>query len=352
MKKKPVRKYRISLALMFSGIVMIFLLVTSAIVAVVIFFLVSRGTLQVGDKELNFGSFILLLTLLSLGIGTLLAASTSRLSLKPINTILNAMNKLAAGDYSARLSFKGPFGKIPSVSEFTNSFNTMAYALETNKVIHTDFINSFSHEFKTPIVSVAGFAKLLRREELPKEKRDEYLQVIEEESIRLSQMATNVLNLTKIENQSALADVSKYNLSEQLRNCILMLENKWSKKNIELSLLFDEYDITASEELLKHVWINLLDNAIKFSENGATVAVSVEKSAKNISVTVSNEGEPIPEQSLNRLFEKFYQADTSHSTEGNGVGLAVVKKIVDLHCGRVNVDYSDGMNRFTVILPQ
>lgn len=352
MKKKPVRKYRISLALMFSGIVMIFLLVTSAIVAVVIFFLVSRGTLQVGDKELNFGSFILLLTLLSLGIGTLLAASTSRLSLKPINTILNAMNKLAAGDYSARLSFKGPFGKIPSVSEFTNSFNTMAYALETNKVIHTDFINSFSHEFKTPIVSVAGFAKLLRREELPKEKRDEYLQVIEEESIRLSQMATNVLNLTKIENQSALADVSKYNLSEQLRNCILMLENKWSKKNIELSLLFDEYDITASEELLKHVWINLLDNAIKFSENGATVAVSVEKSAKNISVTISNEGEPIPEQSLNRLFEKFYQADTSHSTEGNGVGLAVVKKIVDLHCGRVNVDYSDGMNRFTVILPQ
>lgn len=352
MKKKPVRKYRISLALMFSGIVMIFLLVTSAIVAVVIFFLVSRGTLQVGDRELNFGSFILLLTLLSLGIGTLLAASTSRLSLKPINTILNAMNKLAAGDYSARLSFKGPFGKIPSVSEFTNSFNTMAYALETNKVIHTDFINSFSHEFKTPIVSVAGFAKLLRREELPKEKRDEYLQVIEEESMRLSQMATNVLNLTKIENQSALADVSKYNLSEQLRNCILMLENKWSKKNIELSLLFDEYDITASEELLKHVWINLLDNAIKFSENGATVAVSVEKSAKNISVTVSNEGDPIPKQSLNRLFEKFYQADTSHSTEGNGVGLAVVKKIVDLHCGRVNVDYSDGMNRFTVILPQ
>ena len=131
-----------------------------------------------------------------------------------------------------------------------------------------------------------------------------------------------------------------------------MLENKWSKKNIELSLLFEEYDITAGEELLKHVWINLLDNAIKFSENGATVAVSVEKSAKNISVTISNEGEPIPEQSLNRLFEKFYQADTSHSTEGNGVGLAVVKKIVDLHCGRVNVDYRDGMNRFTVILPQ
>lgn len=352
MKKKPVRKYRISLALMFSGIVMVFLLVTSAIVAVVIFFLVSRGTLQVGDRALNFGSFILMLTVLSLIIGALLAASTSRFSLIPINRILNAMNKLAAGDYSARLSFKGPLGKIPSVSEFTNSFNTMAYAFETNKVIHTDFINSFSHEFKTPIVSIAGFAKLLRREEMPKEKRDEYLQVIEEESMRLSQMASNVLNLSKVENQLSLTDVSEFNLSEQLRNCLLMLESKWTKKNIELSLLFDEYDITASEELLKQVWINLIDNAVKFTHDGGTVEIFVEKSAKNISVTVSNTGDPIPEQSVNRIFEKFYQADTSHSTEGNGVGLAVVKKIVDLHNGQIKTEYSGGMNRFTVILPQ
>ena len=351
MKKKPERKYRLSLALLFSGIVMIFLLVTSAIVAVVIFFLISHGTLQFGDKALNFGSFILLLTLLSLGIGTILAASTSRFSLKPINKILNAMNKLASGDYSARLSFKGPFGKIPTVTEFTNSFNTMAEAFETNKVIHTDFINSFSHEFKTPIVSVAGFAKLLRREDLPKDKRDEYLQVIEEESLRLSQMATNVLNLSKVENQSALTDISEYNLSEQLRNCILVLESKWSKKNIQLSLLFDEYKISASEELLKQVWINLIDNAIKFSEYGGVVEISAERSSEGISVSVANTGDPIPEQSLDRVFEKFYQADTSHSTEGNGVGLAVVKKIVDLHGGTVKVKYQNGMNIFTVFLP-
>ncbi|MBQ7699783.1 MAG: HAMP domain-containing histidine kinase [Clostridia bacterium] len=352
MKKKPERKYRFSLALMFSGIVMIFLIVTSAIVAVVIFFLISHGTLQFGDKALNFGSFILLLTLLSLGIGAILAASTSRFSLSPINKILNAMNRLASGDYSARLSFKGPMGKIPTVTEFTNSFNTMAYAFETNKVIHTDFINSFSHEFKTPIVSVAGFAKLLRREDLPKEKRDEYLLVIEEESLRLSQMASNVLNLSKVENQSSLTDVSEYNLSEQLRNCILMLESKWTKKNIELSILFDEYSITASEELLKQVWINLIDNAIKFSKENGVVEISVTKTVKDVSVTVANTGDPIPKQSLDRIFEKFYQADTSHSTEGNGVGLAVVKRIVDLHGGYVNVDYRDGMDRFTVVLPQ
>ena len=351
MKKKPERKYRYSLALMFSGFVMIFLLATTAIVAVVIFFLISHGTLQAGDRQLNFGSFILLLMVLSLVIGSTLAWSTSRFSLKPINKILNAMNKLASGDYSARLSFKDPFGRIPTVTEFTNSFNTMAEAFETNKVIHTDFINSFSHEFKTPIVSVAGFAKLLRREDLPKDKREEYLQVIEEESLRLSQMATNVLNLTKVENQSALTDVVKFNISEQIRNCTLMLESKWSKKNIELSLLFDEYDITASEELLKQVWINLIDNAVKFCSDGGVVEISIEKSTKNISVTVANTGDPIPEQSLDRIFEKFYQADTSHSTEGNGVGLAVVKKIVDLHKGRINASYRDGKNCFTVVLP-
>ena len=351
MKKKQERKYRLSLALMFSGIVMIFLLVTSAIVAVVIFFLVSHGTLQAGDKELNFGSFILLLTLLSIGIGALLAASTSRFSLKPINKILNAMNRLAAGDYSARLSFKGPLGKIPTVAEFTNSFNTMAYAFETTKVIHTDFINSFSHEFKTPIVSVAGFARLLRREELPKDKRDEYLQVIEEESMRLAQMATNVLNLSKIENQSSLTETKEFNLSEQIRNCILMLESKWANKNIELSLLFDEYYINANEELLKQVWINLIDNAIKFSEYGGIVEVTINNNTKEISVAVSNTGKAIPEQSVDRIFEKFYQADTSHSTEGNGVGLAVVKKIVDLHGGTVSVSCENGKNTFTVTLP-
>lgn len=352
MKKKPVRKYRISLALMLSGIVMIFLLITSAIVAVVIFFLVSRGTLLVGDKELNFGSFILLLSLLSLGIGTTLAASTSRLSLKPINKIINGMNKLASGDYSARLSFKGPFGKIPFMAELTNSFNTMAHTLETTKVVHTDFINSFSHEFKTPIVSVAGFAKLLRREDLPKEKRDEYLQVIEEESMRLSQMATNVLDLSKIENQSSLNDVVSFNLSEQIRTCILMLENKWEKKNIELSLQFDEYYITGSEELLKHVWINLLDNAIKFTFDDGKIEIKINEDAKIVCVQIINTGAPIPDKSIDRIFEKFYQADASHSTEGNGVGLAVVKKITDLHGGTVTAESENGFNTFTVTLPK
>ncbi len=352
MKKKPVRKYRISLALMFSGIVLAVLLITTVLVGVVIFVLISRGTLQFGENALDFGSFLLIMTLLSLGIGIVIYGSTSRFSLIPINNILNAINKVAAGDYSARLNFKGPFAKIPTINELTNSFNTMASELEINRVVHTDFINNFSHEFKTPIVSVAGFARLLQQKDLPEEKRREYLQVIEEESTRLAQMATNVLNLTKIENQSKLTDISEYNLSEQIRNCFLMLEVKWSKKNIEPILLFDEYNIKANEELLKQVWINLIDNAIKFSPDDSKVEAIIDKQYSGYAVTIINKGEDIPEESIKRIYDRFYQADTSHSTEGNGVGLTIVKKIVLLHGGEVSVKSGDGTTSFTVYLPQ
>ncbi len=351
MKKKPERKYRISLALMFSGMVLAILLLTSVIVAVVIFYLVYQGTLKIGDNELNFGSFILVMTLLSLGTGFVIYGSTSRFSLIPINRILNAINKVASGDYSARLTFKTPFAKIPTINELTNSFNAMAYQLEANKVVHTDFINNFSHEFKTPIVSIAGFARLLRREDLPKDKRDEYLQIIEEESTRLAQMATNVLNLTKVENQTILSDVTEYNLSEQIRHCFLMLESKWTKKNLEPSLLFDEYKIQANEELLKQVFINLIDNAIKFAYENTVIEVSINKNAKGLEVTVSNDGDTIPKESMDRIFDRFYQSDASHSTEGNGVGLAVAKKIIDLHKGTIEVKSENNHTVFTVFLP-
>ncbi|MBO4422994.1 MAG: HAMP domain-containing histidine kinase [Clostridia bacterium] len=352
MKKKTERKFRVSLALLFSGIVLVILLVTTAIVAGIIILLVYNRILKFGEVGFNAGSFMLLLIGLSLGVGITLSFSTSRLSLTPINKIVNAMNRLAAGDYTARLSFKGPLGKHPTVSEFTGSFNKMASELERNKVIHKDFINNFSHEFKTPIVSVAGFARLLKRDNLSKEKRNEYLQVIEEESLRLSQMATNVLNLTKIENQQSLSDVGVFNLTEQIRTCILMLESKWEKKNIEFSLFNDEYDIRASEELLKQVWINLLDNAVKFSPQDGLITVAIDKEPSDVKVTFTNSGDTIPAESIDRIFDSFYQADESHSTEGNGIGLTVVKRIVELHNGSVGVKSENGVNTFTVIIPQ
>lgn len=151
----------------------------------------------------------------------------------------------------------------------------MAEELENTQMLRSDFINNFSHEFKTPIVSIAGFAKLLRRGNLTDAQKEEYLAIIEEESLRLAAMATNVMNLTKVENQTILTDLTTFNLSEQIRACVLLLEEKWSRKELDLDLEFPEYTIRANEELLKQVWINLLDNAIKYSPNYGEIGVRI-----------------------------------------------------------------------------
>ena len=162
----------------------------------------------------------------------------------------------------------------------------------------------------------------------------------------------NVLNLTKVENQTILTGVSRYNLSEQLRNCVLLLENKWSKKNLELNVDFEEHQICANEELLKQVWVNLLDNAIKFTPDDGLIEVAIGEDGNSIAVSVINSGSEIPEENRERIFQKFYQADESHATEGNGIGLAIVQKVVQLHQGKVKVESGKGRTSFTVILPK
>ena len=346
--KEP--KERFSLILTVSAIIIGIIMITTVIVGVVVFFLIYQGSIRV-ETEMSASTLFGIYFLLSIITGTLLSFFLIRVPLKPVNKILNAMNRLASGDYSVRLRFKGPVAKQPTILGLTESFNTMAEELGQIEMLRSDFINNFSHEFKTPIVSIAGFAKLLRRGNLPEEARNEYLAIIEEESMRLSQLATNVLNLTKVENQVILTDADNFNLSEQIRNCFLMLETKWGKKNIDPLLPEDEFTIYGNEEMLKQVWINLLDNAIKFSEQNKPVEVTIRQNEDKTEVSVSNYGESIPKKSIDRIFNKFYQADQSHATEGNGVGLAVVKKIVELHAGEIRVDHVDGKVVFTIILP-
>ena len=265
--------------------------------------------------------------------------------------LIQQINRLAAGDYSARLRFGRAFSSLPGMISLAESFNKMATELQSTEMLRHDFINNFSHEFKTPIVSIAGFAKLLRRGGLTEPQKEEYLAIIEEESLRLADMATNVLNLTKIENQTILTNVSSVDLSEQIRACILLLESKWTAKNIGFRIDFDEFEITANEELLKHVWINLLDNAIKFSPDSGIIEITIVRDGRYISVRITNNGEKIPGEALGKIFKKFYQADESHSSQGNGIGLAVVKKVVELHKGTVAAESSDSITAFTVKLP-
>ena len=349
--KPEERKQRLSLSVLFSGIFFAFFILTGVIVAAVIVILIHRDVLRVGHSPLQSDLIVGAIVLASIVLGTLLTGALSRIPLGPVNKVINAMNRLAAGDFRTRLHFGGKLSGLPIARELTDSFNTMASELENTEVLRSDFINNFSHEFKTPIVSITGFAKLLKRGNLTPEEQKEYLDIIESESLRLSVMATNVLNLTKVENQSILTDVTRYNLSEQIRNCVLLLEPKWSKKGIEWDMEFDEHMISGSRQLLQEVWLNLIDNAVKFSPENGSVTMALLERDSAILFSITNDGAEIPAESGELVFRKFYQVDRSHGTEGNGIGLAVVKRVVELHGGKVSAKSSGGKTTVTVLLP-
>ena len=345
------QKQRFSLTLVFSAVVFAILLVALALAGVAVGLLVKFEVIGSGDN-LKVSHIIILMVIISAVMGTSITILTGRFPLKPVNNLINKMNRLAAGDFKTRLHFRGPIYNHPAFNEISESFNKMAEQLENTEVLRSDFINNFSHEFKTPIVSIAGFAKLLKKGNLSEEQKWQYLDAIEEESMRLSYMATNVLNLTKVENQTILTVISKFNLSEQVRSAVLLLENKWEKKNLELGLDFDEYIIEANEELLKQVWINLLDNAVKFAPRCGMVTVGITEKNNLLTVTVSNTGSEIPPEKLEKIWNKFYQADESHSSEGNGIGLVIVKRVTELHGGHVSVESKNSITSFTVTLPK
>ncbi len=346
------RKQRWSLTIVFSLIVLAILLAAIALAAGAVYVLVFFGVIQSSESELGMLHIVLLMGGISLVLGWIIVFFSSRLPLKPINELINKMNRLASGDFRARLQFGSALENHSAFNEIETSFNRMAQELENTEMLRGDFINNFSHEFKTPIVSIAGLAKLLRRGNLTEEQRLQYLQSIEEESMRLSYMATNVLNLTKVENQTILTDLTTFNLSEQLRSAVLLLEGKWTKKEIDWQIDLEEYEITANAELLRQVWINLVENAIKFSPVGGRITLEIASTGAQFAVTVRNQGEPIPVEVRERIFQKFYQADESHATEGNGIGLAIVRRIVTLHEGEIDVACEGGVNSFTVRLPK
>lgn len=351
------RRRRWGLTLFFTLMVFVAMTITLVAAALLTYLLLRLGFSSEDVDTMTYdGGWVLYLFLISVPIGVMMSWVVSKIPFKPVQDLVHGMNRLAAGDFSARVYPGRIMKNVPAMTEVSDSFNKMAQELEGTEMLRSDFINNFSHEFKTPIVSIAGFAKLLNRGNLTEEQKREYLEVIERESMRLSSMATNVLNLTKVENQTILTEETCFNLSEQLRSSILLLEEKWSRKELELELLFDEYEICANEELLKQVWINLLDNAIKFTPQGGTVRVMIQELRIRdeifYNISVANSGSEILPEHQEKIFHKFYQADESHASEGNGVGLAVVKKIVQLHDGAVAVHDKTGMVTFVVTLPK
>ncbi len=344
------KKQQFVLAIFFSVVIFAVELFTILCTAGLIILFVRLGVISESTSLIP-DNIILIMMLFSIVIGAAVAFLTAKFPLRPVTKLVGAMNQLASGDFSVRLHYSKPLSENATFKSIADGFNTLAQELGNTAMLQGDFINNFSHEFKTPIVSIAGFAKLLKHGDLTEAEREEYLTIIEEESMRLSCMATNVLNLSRIENQTILTDVTEFDLSEQIRGAILLLEDKWTRKHIDIEPDFDEYRIVGNEELLKEVWINLMDNAIKFTPEGGVIMVRMAEKDGFLHVSVRNTGSEIPPDKQTKIFERFYQTDESRGTAGNGIGLAVVKKIVDLHGGTVTVTSGNGITDFTVHLP-
>ena len=278
--------------------------------------------------------------------------------LRPVRRMISAMKQLAAGDFSVRLHSKEAF-EPRELREFSAAFNTAASELSGTELLRKDFIHNFSHEFKTPIVSMNGFANLLLEEDLPEEDRREYLTIIRDESKRLADLSTNILTFNKLESQSILTDMESYSLDEQLRQDILLSQQKYKSKALNYSIDLQECSYFGNRALLSEVWINLLDNAAKFSDAEGDISVTLrsEKSrhphgTDQIIVSILDHGQGMDASVIPHIFDQFYQGDTSHTAEGNGLGLAMVQKILQLHHAEISVSSTPGHGScFTVTLP-
>ncbi|MBC3900727.1 HAMP domain-containing protein [Acetobacterium malicum] len=270
---------------------------------------------------------------------------------KPVMEIGQAARKVAAGDFTVRVHSQRKDNKKDELEVLIDDFNKMVKELATIETLKTDFIANVSHEIKTPLAVIQSYASALKNEALSQQEKLEYADTITDASKKLAALVTNVLKLNKLENQEIIQQ-STFSLDEQLRCCMLALEDKFDEKKIEFDADLDEVTIITDESLLEIVWNNLLTNAIKFTKRGGLVKIELRKEDDQVIVKVSDSGCGMSEETCRRIFDRFYQGDTSHSEEGNGLGLALVKRVVDLIGGTIAVESEkDKGTTFTVELP-
>ncbi|MEE1110565.1 MAG: HAMP domain-containing sensor histidine kinase [Lachnospiraceae bacterium] len=353
--KKTFRKIKdvfstLSLTVLFTLNLFFIVFLFLAFVTLLVYFGVDGGFL-VTDGHVTIGGALTMIYAVCIFIALSIVIMIRMVFIGPIRKIMAAMGRLAKGEFSVRIDMSNEAYCPREIREFAESFNKAAEELSGTEILRKDFINNFSHEFKTPIVSISGFADLLLDVDLPPEDQKEYLTIIRDESKRLAELSTNILTLNRIESQAILRDTENIRLGEQIRQSVLLTEQKWREKNLDFEADIEDVDYLGNETLLKEVWLNILDNAAKFSPEGAVVNVALHKKGGEIIAAVTDHGPGMDEKTRAHIFEQFYQGDTSHRSQGNGLGLAMVRKIVELHGGKVSVDSSPGNgSSFTVIL--
>lgn len=271
---------------------------------------------------------------------------------RPVKRIVSALDKIAKGDYSVRIPEIKSINRADGLDKIAAGINEMTSELSGVQTLQSDFIANVSHELKTPLSVIQNYTMLLQDPDISVSDREKYASSASEACRRLASLITNILKLNKLENQTIFPTLTNYDLSEQLRLSLLAYENVWENKNIELQTDIDDgVMITSDPELMSLVWSNLLSNSFKFTDNSGKVSVALKESENHVNITVSDTGCGISQEVGKHIFEKFYQADTSHKTQGNGLGLALVKRVIDIVNGDIGVSSEVGKgSTFTVRL--
>ena len=340
-----IKQVKRSLALWVTGFVFLCLL-SSSILTVLVAGIIEWSGNQLDD--LSTLIYLLIALAVSCLIGTIIASILSNLVTKQASILNESINKVANGDFNIEL--ETPKNKV--LKETIENFNKMVKDLKSVAMLRNDFISNFSHEFKTPIVSINGFAEVLRdNKNLSQEQREEYLQIIIDESARLSKLSQNTLLLSKLETQSSVLDKNKYFLDEQIRQIVLLLHNELVNKNVNIKLKLNKLPYFANENLFHHVWLNIINNALKYAKSKITIT-SVKQENQYI-IKIEDDGLGVNQETLKHIFEKYYQGENSSvSSMGNGLGLSIAQKIIHLHNGKIEAQSIYGKNMiFLIYLP-
>lgn len=337
------------------GILLAILVMLSTMTTLVISYQMRNG-MRVDRQMMRWIAFgvtmkDVLLLVVAMAVLILAIILITRDTTNPIRTLSNAANEIAKGNYDVQVSLRRD--RVAEYGELQRNFNAMAQQLQKNEYLHKDFIASVSHELKTPLAIIEGYAHLLQEEHLTQQQRREYADAIEKESMRLTDMTQNMLRLSRMDAGQQSLQKTSYRLDEQLRRCLILLQPKWDARNITPEIEAAPVCLLADETLMQQVWLNLLDNAIKFSDEGKTIWVRVHLTAcDQVVVEICDEGIGMDEQTQARMFERFFQADPSHGQRGSGLGLSLVRRIVQLHDGTINVHSIPGHGtRICIMLP-
>lgn len=332
----------------FALLIMVALFIILFIVSLIAVLLFRNGIITPTEHFLP-APFILLIAISAI-IGGIVALFVTKTIMRPMEHLSNALSEVAKGNFSVQLDDKSHFKEI---NETCKNFNIMTKELAGIETLRTDFVVSVSHEFKTPIAAIEGYATLLQNPKLDKKTHDDYVEKVINNARNLSSLTGNILQLSKLENQEVITVKKNFSLDEQIRKTVLYLEQEWTEKNIDFDFDLPEINFFGNESLLYQVWYNIISNAIKFSHKDSIIKIILDSQVDSVTVKVTDYGCGIGQEALPHIFDKFYQEDRARSSSGNGLGLSLVKRIVTLCEGSVKAESStDSGTTFTVILPK